>query len=243
VRGEEGADLLDLLHPRGRELVARAAASGPWTLVLDECHHLLETWGALCRALVRALGDDTWVVGLTATPRTSLTERQAQLHDELFGDCDFLVPTPAVVQEGELAPFQELAYLTAPTVEEDTWIVAERTRFAGLQLELLTLRTGSLPFVTGCTPGCTSAGGPAPRRTPPRTVARGSPGSSWSGSSRRWPGRGCGSPTAAWSSCRPAPGCARSTRSAPTRRTGRCCSRRTPASTCWPRRSGRTSGC
>jgi superfamily II DNA or RNA helicase len=94
VRGEEGADLLDLLHPRGRELVARAAASGPWTLVLDECHHLLETWGALCRALVRALGDDTWVVGLTATPRTSLTERQAALHDELFADCDFRCRRP-----------------------------------------------------------------------------------------------------------------------------------------------------
>ena len=147
VRGEEGADLLDLLHPRGRELVQRAAATGPWTLVLDECHHLLETWGALCRALVRALGDDTWVVGLTATPRTSMTGRQAELSDELFGDCDFQVPTPAVVKEGELAPFQELAYFTAPTVEEDTWIVAERQRFADLQLELLTLRTGSLPFV------------------------------------------------------------------------------------------------
>jgi len=50
------------------------------------------------------------------------------------------------VKEGELAPFQELVYLTAPTVEEDTWIVAERKRFADLQLELLTLRTGSVPF-------------------------------------------------------------------------------------------------
>lgn len=147
LRGEAGSDLLDLLHPRGRELVRRAAQTGPWTLVLDECHHLLETWGALCRALVRALGDDTWVVGLTATPRTSMTARQAELHDELFGDCDFSVPTPAVVKEGELAPYQELVYLTAPTPEEDTWIVAERTRFADLQLELLAERTGTLPFL------------------------------------------------------------------------------------------------
>ena len=147
LRGEPGSDLLDLLHPRGRELVRRAAQTGPWTLVLDECHHLLETWGALCRALVRALGEDTWVVGLTATPRTSMTARQAELHDELFGDCDFSVPTPAVVKEGELAPYQELVYLTAPTAEEDTWIVAERTRFADLQLELLSERTGTLPFL------------------------------------------------------------------------------------------------
>lgn len=147
LRGEPGSDLLDLLHPRGRDLVKRAAAMGPWTLVLDECHHLLETWGALCRALVRALGDDTWVVGLTATPRTSMTARQAELHDELFGDCDFSVPTPAVVKEGELAPYQELVYLTGPTTEEDTWIVAERSRFADLQLELLSERTGTLPFL------------------------------------------------------------------------------------------------
>jgi superfamily II DNA or RNA helicase len=147
LRGDEGTDLLDLLHPRGRDLVRRAAQLGPWTLVLDECHHLLETWGALCRALVRALGDDTWVVGLTATPRTSMTARQAELHDELFGDCDFSVPTPAVVKEGELAPYQELVYLTAPTPEEDTWIVAERTRFTDLQMELLSLRAGTLPFL------------------------------------------------------------------------------------------------
>ncbi len=147
LRGEPGADLLDLLHPRGRELVRRAAATGPWTLVLDECHHLLETWGALCRALARALGDDTWVLGLTATPRTSMTARQAELHDDLFGDCDFSVPTPAVVKEGELAPYQELIYLTDPTAEEDTWIVAERSRFADLQLELLSERTGTLPFL------------------------------------------------------------------------------------------------
>jgi superfamily II DNA or RNA helicase len=147
LRGEPGSDLLDLLHPRGRELVRRAAVTGPWTLVLDECHHLLETWGALCRALVRALGDDTWVIGLTATPRTSMTARQAELHGELFGDCDFAVPTPAVVKEGELAPYQELIYLTAPTPEEDTWIVAERQRFSDLQLELLTERSGTLPFL------------------------------------------------------------------------------------------------
>jgi superfamily II DNA or RNA helicase len=147
LRGEEGSDLLDLLHPRGRDLVRRAAALGPWTLVLDECHHLLETWGALCRALVRELGEDTWVVGLTATPRTTMTARQAALHDELFADCDFAVPTPAVVKEGELAPYQELLYLTAPTAEEDTWIAAESKRFSDLQMELLTTRTGTLPFL------------------------------------------------------------------------------------------------
>lgn len=147
VRDPEGRDLLALMHPRGRDLVEQAARTGPWTLVLDECHHLLETWGALVRALVRELGDDTWVLGLTATPAVELTARQRELHDELFGDCGFSVPTPAVVKEGELAPFQELVYLTSPSPEEDTWIIADRTRFADLQLELVSERTGSLPFL------------------------------------------------------------------------------------------------
>ena len=148
LRGEDGADLLSLLHPRGRELVRRASVSGPWTLVLDECHHLLETWGALVRAVVRELGADTFVVGLTATPRTAMTGRQAELHDELFGGgADFEVPTPAVVKEGELAPYQELVYYCSPTDEESTWVAAERQRFADLQLELVSSRAGSLPFV------------------------------------------------------------------------------------------------
>ena len=147
LRDPDGHDLLSLLHPRGRDLVDQAARTGPWTLVLDECHHLLETWGALVRALARALGDDTWVLGLTATPAVELTQRQRALHDELFGDCGFSVPTPAVVKEGELAPFQELVYLTSPSPEEDTWIIADRTRFADLQRELVTERSGSLPFL------------------------------------------------------------------------------------------------
>jgi len=147
VRDPEGHDLLSLMHPRGRDLVDRARGLGPWTLVLDECHHLLETWGSLVRALVRALGDDTWVLGLTATPALELTGRQKELHDELFDACDFSVPTPAVVKEGELAPFQELVYLTAPTPEEDSWIIADRSRFAELQLELVSSRNGTLPFV------------------------------------------------------------------------------------------------
>ena len=147
VRDPDGHDLLSLMHPRGRDLVDRAAGLGPWTLVLDECHHLLETWGALARALAKALGNDTWVLGLTATPAVELTARQRELHDDLFGDADFCVPTPAVVKDGDLAPYQELVYLTEPTPEEDTWLIAERSRFADLQVELVSLRSGTLPFV------------------------------------------------------------------------------------------------
>jgi hypothetical protein len=56
------------------------------------------------------------------------------------------VPTPAAVKEGEVAPYQELVLLTAPTQEEDRWIERERERFAALQSELLVDRCGTLPL-------------------------------------------------------------------------------------------------
>lgn len=147
LRAGDSDTLLDLLHPNGRELVTRAAATGPWTLVLDECHHLLAVWGALVRAFVDELGEHTNVVGLTATPPRFMTRREHELHDELFGTADFEVPTPALVKEGDLAPYRELAYLTTPTVEEDTWLATERSRFAQLQLDLVDRQLGTVSFV------------------------------------------------------------------------------------------------
>lgn len=77
-------DLLELLHPNARDLLARAADLGPWTLVLGECHHLIQTRGALTLAFTRALGDDVVVVGLTATPPVALTAPQRRVHNALF---------------------------------------------------------------------------------------------------------------------------------------------------------------
>ena len=142
-RGDQQA-LLGLLHPNGRALIERAAELGPWTLVLDECHHLLATWGALVSALASVLGPQTALIGLTATPMTALTEWQRALHDELFGTADFAVATPALVKEGDLAPYQELVYLTEPTPEEEAWVATDRTRFADLALALVDQRVGSM---------------------------------------------------------------------------------------------------
>lgn len=105
LRNRDQQALLDLLHPNGRAVIERAATLGPWTLVLDECHHLLATWGALVSALASVLGAQTALIGLTATPATELTAWQHTLHDELFGTADFVIPTPALVREGDLAPY------------------------------------------------------------------------------------------------------------------------------------------
>ena len=146
VHDPEGHDLLSLLHPRGRDFVDAAGRLGPWTLVLDECHHLLGTWGVLVQALTRALGEDTWVLGLTATPAAEASPAVSALRDRLFGDDGFSTALPAVVEDGGIAPFQELVLYTVPSPEEDSRLIADRTRFDDLRAELVTRRAGSLPL-------------------------------------------------------------------------------------------------
>jgi superfamily II DNA or RNA helicase len=106
--------LLEALHPNGRALLSTLTAQGPWTLVLDECHHLLEIWGRLLKAVIARL-TDPFVIGLTATPPAMMTADQKALHAELFGPVDLEVSAPALVRDGRLAPYQELAYFTTPT--------------------------------------------------------------------------------------------------------------------------------
>ena len=147
VHGGDRAALLGLLHPNGRKLIERMKAAGQLTLVLDECHHLLEMWGHLVQAVVDELGGNVFVVGLTATPPGDMGAREAELYDELFGHADFEVVTPAVVKEGELAPYQELAYLTEPLPTEREYMAAQSRRFEDLTHQLLDPTFASRPFL------------------------------------------------------------------------------------------------
>ena len=65
------------------------------------------------REAIEELGD-VHLVGLTATPPDALTMQESELYDSLLGPVDFTVPTPALVRERALAPYQELAWLTRP---------------------------------------------------------------------------------------------------------------------------------
>jgi superfamily II DNA or RNA helicase len=145
-RGASHHDLLAMLHPNGRRLISRLQDSGPWTLVLDECHHLLEIWGRLLAAVVASLADPC-VIGLTATPPYLMTTDQAAVHQELFGTVDLEVSAPALVRDGHLAPYQELAWLTTPTPAEADYIGAQALRFAELRAGLLDPGFASTPFL------------------------------------------------------------------------------------------------
>lgn len=138
---------LDRLRPQGRELVERLRAAGELTLVLDECHHLLDTWGELLAELLRELPGVT-VVGLTATPPDRLTPAQAALVAELFGPAVRGPSLPAAVRDGYLAPYGELAWLTRPTPAETDWLNAQAERFTELTTRLTDPAFASVPFLT-----------------------------------------------------------------------------------------------
>jgi hypothetical protein len=87
------------------------------------------------------------VVGLTATPPDRLTAAQAALVDTLFGPVVAGPSIPAVVREGDLAPFAELAWLTTPTPVEAGWLAAEAERFAELTTDLLDPAFAPVPFL------------------------------------------------------------------------------------------------
>ena len=144
--GPDADELLSRLHPNGLALIERLRAGGPWTLVLDECHHLLELWGRLLEAVIGKL-DRPYVIGLTATPPHMMTAQQAELHAGLFGRVDLEISAPALVREACLAPYQELAYLTRPTPGEADYIHGEALRFTELRAGLLDPAFASTPFL------------------------------------------------------------------------------------------------
>jgi superfamily II DNA or RNA helicase len=102
--------------------------AGVRVVVLDECHHLLSLWGALLKAVFELLSPEH-VLGLTATNPKDVTAEQADLYAALLDTVDFSVPTPAVVREGYLAPYQELVQLCSPLDSEQQWLAERHARF------------------------------------------------------------------------------------------------------------------
>ena len=127
-----GIELRDLLSTSARERVQQLSKLGVSVVVLDECHHLASLWGYVIRAVLGALGDDVHVVGLTPTPPVGLPEADAELYAALLGPVDFTVPTPAVVRDGQLAPYQELVWLTEPVAAERAYLAEHDARFQAL---------------------------------------------------------------------------------------------------------------
>ncbi len=114
---QAGTDGRAFLHPNARDLIDRIVALGVGTIVLDECHHLLDYWAFILRTLIAAL-PGVRVVGLTATLPNAATDQEYENYLALLGEVDFEVPTPAVVKEGNLAPYRDLVYFCEPSSRE-----------------------------------------------------------------------------------------------------------------------------
>ena len=143
----EAASARARLHPNGRRLVERLLGAGPVTLILDECHHLLDVWGGLLDEIISDL-PQARVIALTATPPELLTSTQAQLVDRLFGPITYRAEIPALVAEGDLAAFAELAWFTSPTARETQWLDARAVRAAELITELTRVDVAEIPLIS-----------------------------------------------------------------------------------------------
>lgn len=146
---EEGNELslLGRLHGNGSALVEALREAGPITVILDECHHLLQMWGRLLAEVLREL-PDAHVLGLTGTPAETLTAGEAALVDTLFGVPVRGVSIPALVRDGYLAPFAELVWITEPTPDEKDYIAEQGLRFTELCTDLLTPGFARTDFLT-----------------------------------------------------------------------------------------------
>jgi superfamily II DNA or RNA helicase len=136
----------DLLSDGALARIGAMREAGVRTLILDECHHLVSMWGYLVRDCIGELGDAVHVVGLTATSPDEMTEEEGRLYRELLGAVDFETPTPAVVRDGFLAPYQELALFTTPLDSEMQWLSERHVRFQEMLDRLMEVGEDELSF-------------------------------------------------------------------------------------------------
>jgi hypothetical protein len=118
------ATIEQMLHPNALDLVERIVALDVGVIVLDEAHHLLDYWAMILARLISRLPTAV-VVGMTATPPASAEGDELDNYLALVDGIDFEVPTPAVVRSGNLAPYQDLVLITAPTAQETAFLASQ----------------------------------------------------------------------------------------------------------------------
>lgn len=96
------------------------------TLVLDEAHHLTESWGDVALSLIQTL--DLHVVSLTATPPYDYSNAAWKKFVAICGEIDVEISVPALIQVGNLCPHQDLIYATNPTAAERKKIATCRSK-------------------------------------------------------------------------------------------------------------------
>lgn len=132
-----GGHVMGLLQDSCLDTLVRLRDAGIGLLILDECHHLMGHWGRVLAEVSDYLGDPV-IVGLTATPpdRDGRKPHDIERYDAFFGEIDYEVPLPAVVKDGFLAPYQDLAYFVRPNQQELAFIAKVDEQFRTLVEDL-----------------------------------------------------------------------------------------------------------
>ncbi len=139
--------LEEVLHKNALDLIQALRRQGVGLVIFDECHHLTDYWAAIMVHILRVL-DEPLVVALTGTPPEGKTSSQENRYMSLVGNIDYQVPTPALVREGGLAPFQDLVYFTEPTVKELEFLESQHQDFHVLINELTGQKDAGTKFST-----------------------------------------------------------------------------------------------
>ncbi len=130
-------DAVATLHETSRQTLERLRKHDVGLIILDECHHLMGHWGRVL-ADAQDLLNGPVVLGLTATP-PDMSGRDAadvERYRAFFGPVDFEVPIPALVRDGHLAPYQDLAYVIRPHPDELRFVADADERLSALIEEL-----------------------------------------------------------------------------------------------------------
>lgn len=161
---QEDPDALSrALHPNARALIERLVDHGVDTVVLDECHHLLDHWALVVAALVtrlRAAGRAPLVIGLTATLPSPDDGNAYDNYTSLLGGVDYEVPIPAVVREGNLAPYREHVRFVEPSKDELAFLSGAATGLGVLIRSTFTRGDGADHLVQMLQPAPDAAAGP-----------------------------------------------------------------------------------
>lgn len=113
------------------------------TIILDECHHLLSHWASVISQMIN---NDTTIVGLTATPPIHRSDSEIKTYLDLVGPISYQIPMPAVIKEGNLAPFQDLVFIIEPSDDEMDIIQAMSKSFNDVFSHLKSLDPPLIPI-------------------------------------------------------------------------------------------------
>ncbi len=113
------------LHDNAEKIIDYLIKNDFETIILDECHHLLNYWAKIIKNFLKKSSKDVVVIGLTATLPKDKSNKEKQAYLEIMEEVDYQVPIPAVVKDGNLSPFRDFPYFVTPTDSEMSFLQSE----------------------------------------------------------------------------------------------------------------------